>query len=209
MVKLTLYVEGGGDSAALKSACREGFTTFIKNAKIKNRPRVVACGNRQNAYDSFRTAIAQGQTAMLLVDSEETVAALHRSGSPDQWLAWGHLFQRDRWDKPAGTSDTDCHLMVQVMENWFLADRATLQAFFDPGFNANALPAAANPVESIAKAAVYDALRQATKSCKTKAPYGKGEHSFKLLARIDPAKVTAASPWAKRFVEELRKETDA
>jgi len=209
VVKVKLYVEGGGNSSALRAACREGFTTFITNAKIKNRPRVVACGGRQDAYDSFCAAIAQGQAAMLLVDSEETVAALHRSGSPDQGLAWEHLLQQDRWSKPDGTSDTDCHLMVQVMESWFLADRATLQTFFDPGFNASALPAAANPVESVAKAAVYRALQQATKSCKTKAPYRKGEHSFKLLARIDPAKVTAASPWAKRFVEELRKKTGA
>ena len=34
MVKL--YVEGGGDTAALKTACREGFTTFVTNAGIKN-----------------------------------------------------------------------------------------------------------------------------------------------------------------------------
>lgn len=30
-----------------------------------------------------------------------------------------------------------------------------------------------------------------------------GEHSFKLLALIDPAKVMDVSPWAKRFVEAM------
>ncbi len=29
--------------------------------------------------------------------------------------------------------------------------------------------------------------------------YGKGAHSFKLLATLDPAKLRAASPWAERF----------
>ena len=95
--------------------------------------------------------------------------------------------------------------MVQIMESWFLADRATLQTFFGQGFNANALPAAQNSLDGIAKPTVYSALEQATKGCKTKASYGKGEHSFKLLAKIDPASVTSASPWAKRFVDELKK----
>jgi hypothetical protein len=46
-------------------------------------------------------------------------------------------------------------------------------------------------------------------NCKTKAPYGKGEHSFKLLALIDPTKVANASPWANRFINELKKKMDA
>ena len=116
MVKL--YVEGGGDSAALKAACREGFTTFITKAGIQNRPRVVACGSREDAFDSFCTAIAQGEDAMLLVDSETSVATNHQSGALNQWRPWDHLFQRDRWSKPEPSRDTDCHLMVQVMESW-------------------------------------------------------------------------------------------
>lgn len=86
MVKL--YVEGGGDSAVLKAACREGFTTFITKAGIKNRPRIVACGGRQDAFDSFCTAIDQGEDAMLLVDSEAVVAVNHQSGTPEQWRPW-------------------------------------------------------------------------------------------------------------------------
>ena len=97
----------------------------------------------------------------------------------------------------------DCHLMVQVMETWLIADRATLQAFFGQGFTISALPATANPLESTPKTTVYQALQQATKNCKSSKPYGKGEHSFKLLARIDPVKVQHASPWAKRFIQAL------
>ncbi len=44
-----------------------------------------------------------------------------------------------------------------------------------------------------------------TKNCKTKAKYGKGEHSFKILATIDSQRVVNASPWAKRFVDETKK----
>lgn len=209
MVKL--YVEGGGDTAVLKTACREGLTTFVTKAGLKNRPRIVACGSRRDAFDSFCTAIASGEDAILLVDSEDAVIAQHQQGRPDTWQPWAHLKARqgDGWDKPAGAADTQCHLMVQVMENWFLADQEALKAFFGQGFKENALPAANNAIEGIAKPQVYSALAQATSTCKTKAAYGKGEHSFKLLTKIDPVKVTQASPWAKRLVDVLRKKMDA
>ena len=133
---------------------------------------------------------------MLLVDSEDPVLV----SSP-----WAHLLQRqgDAWPTPPHATDDDCHLMVQCMESWFLADRDTLKNFFGQGYDANALPAAENPIETIPKIAVYQALAKATKDCKTKAPYGKGEHSFLLLASIDPAKIAAASPWANRFITDL------
>jgi len=203
MVKL--YVEGGGDANALRTACREGITEFITKAGVTKRPRVVACGSRRDAYESYCTAINQGEEAVLLVDSEDPVDMAHQQGNPDQWLPWAHLLQRDNWSKPNGSSNTDCHLMVQVMESWFLADRVTLQTFFGQGFNANALPAAQNSLEGVAKPTVYSVLEQATKACKTKAAYGKGPHSFKLLTKIDPASVTVSSPWAQRFVDELKK----
>lgn len=205
---MKLYVEGGGDSNALRTACREGFTSFITKAGVANRPRVVACGSRRDAFDSFCTAIANGEEAMLLVDAEASIAAAaeHPEDEPGKWKPWLHLKSRagDGWDKPAGSEDSDCHLMVQCMESWLLADRVTLKAFFDPGFSANALPAAANDIESVAKLAVYDALERSTRACKSKGSYGKGQHSFKLLTVINPAKVTAACPWAKRFVDCLK-----
>ncbi|MFM2058285.1 MAG: hypothetical protein RLY71_2670 [Pseudomonadota bacterium] len=209
MVKL--FVEGGGDASALKTACREGFTTFITKAGIKKRPRVVACGSRRDAFESYCTAIAQGEAAMLLVDSEASVSLRHQAGTSDQWNPWAHLKARpgDDWDKPVGSADTDCHLMVQVMESWFLADRNSLKIFFGNGFKENLLPPAARPIEGIAKADVYRALELSTANCKTKSSYGKGEHSFKLLARIDAAPVTAASPWAQRFIDQLKLKTQA
>jgi len=102
MVKL--FVEGGGDSNSLKTECRRGFTSFISKAGITRKPRIVACGSRRNAYESFCTEIANGGDALL---------------------------------------------------------------------------------------------------CK-KGPYGKGAHSFGLLAQINPDPVLIASPWAKRLVDALK-----
>lgn len=211
MVKL--FVEGGGDAASLKSACREGFSSFLEKAGLKRyMPRIVACGSREDAFDSFCTAFANGEPALLLVDSEAPVASASQPGEAnqkearDKWLPWQHLAQRkgDEWERPTGAEDLQCHLMTQCMESWLLADRATLKTFFGQGFKENQLPAAANPVELIAKAQLYESLANASRDCKTKAQYGKGEHSFKLLALIDPGKVMDASPWARRFVETMR-----
>lgn len=165
-------------------------------------PRIVACGSRQAAYNDFCTALSNGNPAMLLVDSEAPVAA-----TQPPWEPWLHLRDRvgDQWVQPAKANNDHCHLMVQCMEAWFLADRQTLKTFFGQGFNVNALPAAANPIEGVAKLQIYQSLADATRDCKTKAPYDKSEHSFRLLALIDPAKVTTASGWTKRFIDEMKK----
>lgn len=159
-------------------------------------PRIIACGSRKNAYDDFCIAVKNGENALLLVDSETAVLAGH-------WdKPWQHLSSRqgDQWEKPANAQDKHCHLMVECMEAWLVADRETLQAFYGQGFSANALPKRAN-TEAISKQQLYASLENATRATKTKGKYGKGEHSFKLLAVVDANKVLAASPWAQRFVD--------
>ena len=75
-MSIKLYVEGGGDSKELKARCRRGFRKFIEKAGLEGRmPRIVACGGRQNAYDSFVAALdvegPMGPIPMLLVDAED------------------------------------------------------------------------------------------------------------------------------------------
>lgn len=194
MVDFVLYVEGGGDTGKLHDACRRGFSMFLEKAGVtKNRPRIVACGGRSRAYDKFRTALREGKRALLLIDAEASV----KETSP-----WLHLQNRpgDGWAKPDNATDDHCHLMVECMENWFLADRETLRAFFGQDFRETALPPRSRGIETVPKDTAIDALVKATQGCKPTLRYRKGERSFDLLARIDPAKVTAASPWAARFV---------
>lgn len=203
-----VFVEGGGsgaNSSSLQSELRHGFAEFFAKTDlgITRRPRVVACGGREQAFDSFRTAILQGENALLLVDSETSVNSTRESPPQNSWKPWAHLRVQAGWEKPESATDDDCHLMVECMENWFLADKASVETFFGPGFKKTALPDRA--IETISKATVYAALQTATQDCKTKAAYRKGAHSFKLLQLIDPAKVEATSSWAKRFLDELRK----
>jgi hypothetical protein len=194
-IALYLYVEGGGDSKALKARCREGFRKFVEKAGLAGRmPRIVPCGGRTNAYRSFETALdIRGRTPMLLIDAEGPLTA----ESP-----WDHLFKQDGWDRPDGAGDDHCHLMVQIMESWFLADRSALESFYGRDFQVGALPANRN-VEQIGKADVLQGLQRATRK-NTKGSYHKGSHSFTILGRIDPAVVEAGARSAKGFLDVLR-----
>ncbi len=88
------------------------------------------------------------------------------------------------------------------METWFLADPEAMEEFFGNGFRKKALyPLDAN-IEKLAKKDLYSKLKAATKDS-TSGPYGKGRHSFQLLAELDPTRLRNASPWAARFLDEL------
>jgi hypothetical protein len=91
--------------------------------------------------------------------------------------------------------------MVQAMEAWFHADKDALGEYYGQGFRLAGLSQRPD-VENIPKADLFAGLQRATKDCK-KGEYSKGEHSFQILAQIDPAKVRAASPFADRFLRVL------
>ncbi|MDR2869521.1 MAG: DUF4276 family protein [Deferribacteraceae bacterium] len=196
MVAVKVFVEGGGDNnRALTNECRASFASFIRKAGLVGQmPKIIPCGGRQIAYKRYCIAINNGERAFLLVDSESAVS----DASP-----WQHLLTRkgDNWSCPTGGKDEDCHLMVQVMETWFLCDTDTLKAYYGQGFNENCLPKN-NDVEKISKQDIEQALKIATKSTK-KGEYSKGAHSFEILAQIDPHKILQQSQWAQRFINAL------
>ena len=209
-------MEGGGEpkgrrkrSKDLRLKCSRGFSKFIERAGIPSRTfAVTACGGRGSAYKRFCIAIAQGENAMLLVDSEKSVSSEHeRSENTSNRQPWDHLEQSDNWHKPNGSNDTDCHLMVQMMESWFPADPDSLKAFFGAGFNSDSFPAETDSIESIRKSKVFTALEEASQNTQQGA-YKKNAHSFELLSRICPDKVTKRSPWARRFVDELKRKME-
>ena len=108
---MRLYVEGGGDSSTLKTACRAGFSEFLRKAGLRGYlPRIVACGSRTNAFDSFCTAVAAGEEALLLVDSESAVGADCQRGGAEEWRPWRHLRDRqgDQWERPPRAREQDC-----------------------------------------------------------------------------------------------------
>jgi hypothetical protein len=196
-VSVRIYVEGGGTTGALKSECRRGFAEFLKKfLPYGKQPKVIACGSRNEALDDFCTALRKpgGDHIVLLVDAEAPVASVQG--------VWSHLEQQDGWKPPAGATEENTHLMVQCMENWFLADISALSAYFGKGFQASALPRNRD-IEDVSKQDVIKGLENATRQAQTKGAYSKGRHSFAILALIDPAKVRHVSPHAERLAATL------
>jgi hypothetical protein len=193
-----IYVEGGFEGST-KTNCRKSFTVFLAKVVEPGSFKVIASGDRARAYKDFCTAIRQHphDYIILLVDSEGAV-----SKAP-----WQHLKTRqaDRWEQPIGADGDQAHLMVQVMEAWFLADRKAVSAYYGQGFLANSLPRRKN-IEEIDREAVFEALDRATKNTK-KGRYHKTRHGFELLELINPELIQTASLHAHKLFKLLRRKT--
>jgi hypothetical protein len=199
-MRISIFVEGGA-KGGLAVRCRKGFSEFFEKAGLKGKmPSIHPCGSRNEAYKDFERALTKAKPdnfIVLLVDSEAPIRV-----SEEQ--VWEHVKTQagDNWDRPLNATADHLHFMVECMEAWFLADKMCLATYFGQGFKIEKLPQTSD-IEKISKVSVYEGLQRATESCKTKAAYGKGAHSFDLLGRIAPAEVTTASPYAQRLIETL------
>lgn len=196
MVTAKLYIEGGGEDKFLRISFREGWKEFFEKAGVGNKTDIVRGGGREQTYKLFSAAVSNfvpGTIPFLLVDSEGPVTP--------GLSTWRHLNDCDRWRRPKGAGDDQAFLMVQVMETWFLADRMALRKYFGNKLNDKALKAWPN-LEEVSKQRIFKALKTATSLCSKR--YSKGEISFELLSKIDPARVEAACPHAKALLERLR-----
>lgn len=197
MVKVRLLVEGGGSSETSDKDFRQAWGRFFAAAGLTGRlPKVVRGEGREQTFDKFKSALRRrrrDEIVLVLVDSEGPVTA--------RQSAWQHLRNQDNWDRPPDADDDSAHLMVQLMETWFLADRIALRNFFGPSFNENPFRAWQN-LEDVHKDTVLNAMYQATRDCQK--PYRKGRVSFELLGQIDPEQVAAACPHANQLLTYLR-----
>lgn len=196
-MKVKLYIEGGGNRSSLHIKCREGFRKLLERAGFQGRmPSTKACGNRNAAYDDFKTALKVAATTneypVLLVDSE----------APVSQLPWQHLQSRDGWERPADADDEQAQLMVQCMESWCVADRIALRKFFGDRFRENPLPSLEN-LEARAKETVQEALVNATRDCGRQRGYEKGKRSFELLGELNPVELKKYLPHFVRLCEML------
>ncbi len=195
---VTVYVEGGGNNKDTSTRCRQGFSEYCKNvAPLHPRPRIVACGGRQQAFDRFNTEVVrnkEGDLCILLVDSEGPVEATMNSIA--------HLQAHDGCRLPVSET-LKIFLMVQAMEAWFLADRNALATYYGAGFRRENLPGDERRIEEISKNDLEPSLVSATRDTQ-KGRYHKTRHGFALLGLIDPLKVQTGSPYAQAFHSFLR-----
>jgi len=194
--EIRLYVEGGGHRKDTRIRLRTAFGAFLREIRDKASARrvrwnVKACGGRKAACDDFVSALRSNPHAfnVLLVDAEGTIVA----GSP-----WEHLRSRqgDPWKNP-GAKDKQCHLMVQTMEAWLIADLEKLAEFYGADFRKNAIPRNSN-VEQIDKARLQTSLHHATRQTR-KGPYHKTRHAPEILETIRPAEVRRKAPACERL----------
>ena len=198
MSGIAIYMEGGGNTAATRSALRLGMDAFLSELKDSARSlswhwKLVCCGGRDEAFKAFKNARNSGddQITLLLVDAEESV-----NGGSCQ-----HLTTRDNWDL-AGVPDEEVHLMIQTMESWIVADKDTLKSYYGQYFAVNSLPNARN-LETVAKTDVANALDRATRLAMPKGIYRKIRHASDLLKLIDPQLVRQRCPGCERLFATL------
>lgn len=190
MVKVKIYVEGGGDSKLEHIRCREGFRKLLERAGLEGyMPSTTACGGRENAYDDFCTATSsrgrQDTYPILLVDSEEPVQ--NPSEDPDSFSAWEHLNAVDsKWTRPNGVNADQVQLMATCMETWIMADRNGLRTVFGAALAQNALLPVDGRLEQRDRHEVQDALERATRNCGRDKAYRKGRRSFQVLEQLSP-----------------------
>jgi hypothetical protein len=196
-----IYVEGGGHKD-LDAKLREGFRKLIDRCGVTNRPRIVAAGGRQQAFESFKNEHVNGKTrhVAMLIDSEDPVEDVE---SP-----WAHLAKRpdDEWEKPAGATDDQVLFMTTCMETWLIADHAALQRVYakdNPShLKTKGLPVVNGDLESRDRKIVFADLQKATGACKKQ--YEKDERSFETLGELNPATLSPLPSFARtiRIIKE-------
>lgn len=180
-----IYLEGGAtgaNSKYLDISCERAFHKLLDRMGFTRRkPRLVACGGRGDVFDRFRTALRTRDNNYIArwIDSEDPMTNTES--------AWDHLAAVTTvvaWERPNGVTDDQVLFMTTCMETWIVADRETLKAHYGGKLLENRLPSLVG-LEGKNRHLVQDALARATESCPS--PYKKGEKSFAIFAKLDPA----------------------
>lgn len=193
--KINIYIEGDTKQKGIKNSItlRQGFKEFFRDIDKGNALNVKLCGGREDAIKIFLNDITfyPKSFLVLLVDAETSV---RKGETPKIFL------QKisDKFDFSEIDED-QCHLMVQAMESWFLADKESLAKYYGQNFKVKSLPQ--NPdVEKIRKKDIFNGLKNATKDT-SKGEYKKGSDSGEILRRIDSQKVRDSAPHCERLFQ--------
>jgi Domain of unknown function (DUF4276) len=189
---IRIYVEGDAKRKGKYSqtSLRQGFHEFFKDlreqAKAKRvRFDIILGGNKSETFKDFQRGIKshQGSFVSFLIDSDNEIG--------ENETAKSFLEKQNKSWSWKNVTEDQCHLMVQIMESWFVADVETLKSFYGNNFSANAIPKH-DDLEKVAKVDIEKSLKKATEKT-AKAEYNKIKHGAELLAKMDIHKVRAKS----------------
>lgn len=197
---------GKETTAGLRAGFVHLFKELYELAESKGiKIRSIMSGSRRDACEDFLISMESYPEAfnVLLVDSESPVSETH--------TPWEHLRSRKE-DQPwilatQGHDDDCCHLMVQTMEAWFIADIDALSKFYNGGFKEDYLRQKLENYQNLEQVPKYNItkwLRSATDET-SKGKYHKTRHAPKLLELLDVHKVRRAFPSCERLFTTLTK----
>ena len=201
MVKeVILYIEGDtkqkgkGNAITLRQGFREFFQPLAEDIKLPIDLKLL--GSREIAIKIFLSELDYNPESFsaLLVDAEGEVDEKDTPKTFLQKISAKFDF--------SNVKDEQCHLMAQMMESWFLADKEKLAEFYGQGFSVNSLPKNTN-VEKIAKSDVENGLKAAVRNT-SKKEYKKGEHAGEILRIIDSNKVRQAAPHCEKLFTTIK-----
>ncbi len=201
---IRIYIEGGKQSKNSNISLREGFSAFFGELKEKAREKrikfdVVLCGNSAETYKDFLIGVKYHQNSFVafLIDSDNEVS---EKDTPKSFL---QKQEKSRNWNFENVENEQCHLMVQIMESWFLADVETLKSFYGQNFKHSVIPRQPN-VEKIVKLDVESSLDKATNKT-SKGKYHKIKHGADLLSKIETAKIRVKAEHCNRLFETINK----
>lgn len=203
MVKeIRIYIEGDTSQKGKNTdiSLRQGFNSFfrelIEKAKEKNITlRPITYGSKFETFKKFLDGAREYPESfvLFLLDSD---APIDDNETPKTFLQK----QNQNWHLNK-VEENQCHLMAQMMESWFFADKEKLAEFYGKNFNVNSLSKHAN-VEKISKNDVENGLANATKNTQ-KGLYHKTRHGAKILEIINPNKVRESAPNCERLFQTI------
>ncbi|MBU1023277.1 DUF4276 family protein [bacterium] len=183
-----IFAEGKDHKSRPLQFLRLGFQDFFRNGlPAHKQPDIEMCGPRGTAHRDFCNAVKKKTSTfnILLVDSEKPVSAGNTT--------WQHLKSSDNWDN-CGTSDDQCHLMVQATEAWIIADIQALKTFYGGKLEERHVANLGN-IGQISPKDLVTALKKATYKVPRKiGTYHKTKHTRELLSLLDVNLVRSKAP---------------
>jgi hypothetical protein len=199
--KVAIYIEGGGDSRALQEPLKRGFRKLFGKAILNNNDlAIITSGGRGQTYKDFKTAFEQDKHdfVVLLLDSEGAV--------PQNQRAWAYFTSGTRPNdatflRPKNATDDNAHLMVQMMEAWFITDVEAFRTVYRRNLQEGSLSKTLD-VEQISRHLIIPALENATRHT-TKGIFKKS-HGADLIAELDIKELRRRSKHADRLFQTLQ-----
>lgn len=202
-----IYIEGDKKNKTSNISLREGFSVFFDVLREKARERkikfdIILCGSSAETFRDFQFGVRSHPNSFVtfLIDSDDE---LDNQDTPKSFLQKQTKSKNWEW---RNVEDEQCHLMIQIMESWLIADIETLKNYYGKDFHANSIPKNKN-IEKVPKLDVENSLAKATKDTK-KGVYHKVKHGAELLTKVNKEIIKLKSKHCQLIFDTIKEKID-